>query len=85
MVVFTFAALDQKYLFGANLVQKIKIASLSWNLLPRLIQIRRIQCWCLIFLFSIGITFFGQIGPTNKNRQFILNFGTSTNLNMIRI
>ena len=44
MVVFTFAALDQKYLFGANLVQKIKIASLSWNLLPRLIQIRRIQC-----------------------------------------
>ena len=29
MVVFTFAALDQKYPFWANLVQKIRIASLS--------------------------------------------------------
>ena len=31
---------------------KIKITSLSWNLVPRPIQIRRIQWWCLLFLFS---------------------------------
>ena len=36
MVVFTFAILDQKYLFWANMVQKISIASLSWNLVATL-------------------------------------------------
>ena len=44
-----------------NLVQKIKIVSLFWNLVPGLIRICRIQWWCSIFLLFIGITFFGQI------------------------
>ena len=34
MVVFTFSVLDQKQSFWANLVQKFKFASLSWNLVP---------------------------------------------------
>ena len=38
-VVSTFPVLDQKYPFWANLVQKIKIVSFSWNLVPRLIWI----------------------------------------------
>ena len=51
MVVFTFSVLDQKLTFRANLVQKIKIISLSWNLVPRLISICWIQWWCSLFLF----------------------------------
>ena len=45
------------YLFWANLVQKIKIASLSWKLVLRLIRIWRIQC--SFFMFSTrSILFF---------------------------
>ena len=39
VVVFSFSVLDRKNPFWANLVQKIKIVSLSWNLVPRLIRI----------------------------------------------
>ena len=46
-----FSILDGKHPFWANLPQKIKIVSLSWNLVPRLIQICKIQWWC--FFFSI--------------------------------
>ena len=41
-----------KYPFRANLVQKIKTVSLSWNLVPWLIRICRVQWWCSLFLFS---------------------------------
>ena len=34
MVMSTFSGFDWKYPFGANLVQKIKIACLSWYLVP---------------------------------------------------
>ena len=44
MVVFTFFLLDQKYPFLANLVRKIKIVSLSLNLVPRLIRVWRTEC-----------------------------------------
>ena len=65
-----------KYLFGVNLVQKLKIISLSWNFVPRLIQICRIPWWCLLFLFSTGNTFLGKFGPKNQNCQFELKFCT---------
>ena len=61
MVIFTFSVFDRKYPFWANLVQKVKIISLSWNLVPRLIRICRIQWWCSLFLFLTGNTLFGQI------------------------
>ena len=59
-----------KYLFWVNLVQKLKIISLSWNFVPRLIQICRIPWWCLLFLFSTGHTFLGKFAPENQNWQF---------------
>ena len=42
IVMFTFSVLDRKYPFWPNLVQNIKIVSLSLNLVPRLIRICRI-------------------------------------------
>ena len=57
-----------------NLIQKFKIISLSWNIVPRLIQICRIPWRCLLFLFSIGQSFFGRFGPKDKNCQFELKF-----------
>ena len=40
--MFNFSAFSWNYPFWANLVQLIKIVRLSWNLVPRLIRIRRI-------------------------------------------
>ena len=57
-----FLKLMQHYqIYTANLVQKFKIANLSWNLAPRLIQVCRIQWWHSAFLFQSGNTLFGQI------------------------
>ena len=61
MVVFTLSIFDQKYPFWANLVQKVKIISLSWNLVPTIIQTCRIQWWYSLFPFLIRNTLFGQI------------------------
>ena len=44
-----FSVLDQKYPFWAKLVQKIKIVSLSQNLVSRLIWICKVQWWCSPF------------------------------------
>ena len=46
-----FSSSDRKCLFWANLVPKIKIISLSRNLIPILIGICRIQWCCSICLF----------------------------------
>ena len=47
--------------FWANLVQKSKIVSFSWNSVPWLIQICKIQWWCSLLLFQSGNTLLGQI------------------------
>ena len=65
MVVLTFSVSEWKYPFWANLVQKIKIISWCWNLVPWLIQICRIQWWCCFFLFLIRNTLLGKSGPKN--------------------
>ena len=75
-VVFTFSILAKEYLFCANLVRKIKIVSLSWNLVARLIRIRRIQWWCSLFPLSTRNTFLGLFGTKIQNCQFKLKFGT---------
>ena len=63
MMLFSFFVFEWKYSFWANLVQKIKIVTLCWNLIPRLIRICRIQ-WChSLFLFSSANGLFGQILP----------------------
>ena len=60
MVMFFFAALDQKYIFWANVIQKIKIISLSWNSVRRLIQICRKNSVVMFTLSDFGhkYTFF---------------------------
>ena len=66
---------DWKYLFWVNLIPKLKNISLSWNFVPRLIQICRIPQWCSLF-FSTGKFFLGKFGPKNQNCQFKLKFCT---------
>ena len=52
MVVFILSILDWEYRFGGNLVQKIKIASLCWELVLRFIRIWRIQWRCSFSVFG---------------------------------
>ena len=61
MMLLTIFVFEWRYLFWANLVQKVKIISWIWNLVPRLIRICRIQWWCSLFLLLIRNTLFGQI------------------------
>ena len=82
MVMFILSVFDWKYPFWANLVQKVKIISWSWNLVARLIRIWRIQWWCSFFLFLIGNILFGQIWSKKSNYQLKLKFGSQTNSNM---
>ena len=73
--VVMFSVFYQKYPFWINLLKKIKIVSLSWNLVPILIWIRRIQRWYSFFPFCTENTFFGAnlvqkiriVGLTNSN------------------
>ena len=60
MFVLLFAKLMYaQHVYRVNLVQKIKIVRLSWNLTPRLIRMRRIQWWCSFLPFSTHLL--GQI------------------------
>ena len=61
MMMFNFFCFGSKTHFWTNLVQKIKIVSLSWNLVRRLIRICRVEWWHSLFLFLTGNTLFGQI------------------------
>ena len=82
MMLFTFFVFEWKCPFWANLVQKIKIVTLCWNLVPRLIRICRTH-WCYsLFCFWVEILFLGKFGPKNQNCHFKLKFGTYTNSNM---
>ena len=78
MVMFTFSVFDRKYPYWANLVQKVKIISWSWNLVPRLI---RICLFCWLFCFRFEIPFLGKFGPKNQNYQFKQKFDAYTNSN----
>ena len=65
-----FSVLHRKYPFLASLVQKSKFSVLSWNLLPWLIRIYRIQRWCSLFLFfrlRTQIPLLGRVSPKNQN------------------
>ena len=79
IVVFTFAVLDWKCPFRANLVQKVKIIILSWNLVASLIWLYRTRWCCSLFWFLTGDTLFMQILFKNGSCQFKLKFGTQTN------
>ena len=59
-------------LFLGKLVQKIKIVSLSWNVVPRLILICQIKWWVHCFYFRSKTLFWGKFGLKNQNCQFKL-------------
>ena len=83
MVAFTLFVLGRIYPFWANFVEKIRIVSLSWNLVPLvpiLIRIFKIQWWCSFYLFYN--TLFGHIWSKNPNCQFKVKFCTKSNSNM---
>ena len=65
MVEFILPDLDWKYPFWVkvNLVQKIKIARLNWNSLPRLILLYKIQWYGSFNLFNLF--FLGKLGLKN--------------------
>ena len=69
-----FLFLTGKTFLGAKLVQKLKTVSLSWNFVPRLIQIFRILWRCSIFLFLTGNTFVGKFGLKNQIVSLSWNF-----------
>ena len=60
----------------ANLVQKIEIVSLSWNLVPKLIWTRRVQWSRLLFCFRPKTSFLDKFGPTIQNCFFKVKFGS---------
>ena len=66
MVVFIFSDLDWKHPFWVNLVQKVNIASLSWNLLTGLIQICWSHQWCSLFQLSMGNTLLDKFAQKIK-------------------
>ena len=68
-----FSVSDWKFLFWANLVKKIKIVGLSWNLVSRLIRICRIQWGCQFFYFRPETHFLSKFGPKNQNCQLSWN------------
>ena len=43
VVVFTFFDYDQKCPFWTNLVQKVKIINLTWNVIPKLWRIQKVK------------------------------------------
>ena len=57
--IFSLLFLDQESPFWANLLQKIKIVSLSRNLVPNLIQMGRFQWWYSFIYFGLKVPFLG--------------------------
>ena len=77
VVVFTFSVLDHGFPFCANFVRKIKIVSLSWKLVTRLIQIHGIQWYVPFFSFSTkNILFWTNLVPKFKIVYLKWNFAT---------
>ena len=81
MIVFTFSLKYQ-----ANLVRKIKLVSFSWNLIPRLIRIWRIQWWySLFFCFERKYPFSANLVPKFKIDWLKQKFGTQTMFRILHI
>ena len=84
VVIFTFSVFWPGLPFRTNLLTKFKIVCFKWNLIPRLIQICRIQWWCSLSLLLTRNTLFGQIwsGEKKQNCQFKLYFDIQINLDI---
>ena len=71
---------DRKHNFWINLVQKFKIASFSWNLVPRLIKRYRIQWWWTLSLFFTGNNSFWA-NVVQKTKIVVLSWNFTSTLN----
>ena len=76
MVVFNFSVFDQKHSFWANLVQKIKIVSLSRKLVLRTIEYAEFNGAVHFFCFRLETPFLGKFDPKHQSCQFKLKFVT---------
>ena len=79
MMLFIFFVFEWKYSFWPILLQKFKIVTLSWNLVPTLIWTCKIQWSCSFFCFWVEIPFWGKLGPKHQNSHFKLKFGSDSN------
>ena len=79
---YIYSVLDWRYSFWVNLVQKFKIISLGWNLVPRLFEYAKVNGVVRSFRFRPETPFLNKFGPKNQNCQFELKFGNYTNSNM---
>ena len=72
-----FSVSNRKYLFWENLVQNIKIVSLSWNLVPRLIRICGPQWWYLFFILERKHPFWANLVQRIKTASLSWNLVSS--------
>ena len=78
-----FIVLDQKYPFWANLVKRIKIVNLTWNLEPRLYFVyAEFNGDNHFFCFRRRIPFLRKFGPKIQNCLFKVKLGIKTISNM---
>ena len=77
MVMFTLSVFNRKHSFWANLFPKFKIVYLKWKLVPKLIQICKIQWWCPLVLFlTENILFWANLVQKTKTISFSWNLLT---------
>ena len=67
MLLFTLSVFNREHPFCANLVQKVKIVSLSWNWGASLIRICRTQWCCLLSSSSTENAGFRQVWSKKTN------------------
>ena len=70
VMVFTFSVFETGNVIFGETWSKIKIVSLSWNLVPAATRICRIHWWRSLFSrFYLEILFLGKLGPKNWKCQ----------------
>ena len=82
MFIFVFFFLDQKYSCPINFVQQFKTVSLSWNLVPKLIQYAKFHCDVHLICSFTGNRLFRRLSSKMKYCSFKVKPGTLTNSNM---
>ena len=76
VMLFIFSDADKKYLLLVNLVQKLKINCISWNLVPSLIGYAEFYDNAHFFSFGPKIPIFRQKWSKNQNCLFKMKLDT---------
>ena len=77
VVMLTFFVCDWKFCFWENLVQNVKITSLTWNWVSRLIGIRRVQYDAHFFVFNLKYNFCANLVQNIKINSWSWNLAAS--------